>query len=155
MGTIAAVNPGVADLLQIVSNAGSPSLSSALSSSNLQSALQTASPADIAQLSSQALQLQVTNDLFASVDLSQTDGLFSALSPSTSNSGSNAALDNLLANLYSPTPAASPASPAAPASSLASQIATYQSNLQTEQLQALFGVDPTAGTPGSLVNVVA
>ena len=140
MGTVAAANPGVADLLQIVSNAGSPSLSSALSSSNLQSALQAASPADIVQLSSQALQLQVTNALFANP--SQTNELFSP-------SGSNAALNNLLANLYSPTP------PAAPASSLASQIATYQSNLQTEQLQALFGVDPTAGTPGSLVNVVA
>ena len=140
MGTVAAANAGVADLLQIVSNAGSQSLSSALSSSNLQSALQAASPADIVQLSSQALQLQVTNALFANP--SQTNEFFSP-------SGLNAALNNMLANLYSPTP------PAAPASSLASQIATYQSNLQTEQLQALFGVDPTAGTPGSLVNVVA
>jgi hypothetical protein len=147
MSTIASVNPGVADLLNILSNAGAPSLSSALSTAKIQSALQAASPADIAQLSDQAVQLQVANDLFASADPSQTDGLFSALSPPNSN----VTFENLLTNLYSPPSA----TPAAPAPSEASQIATYQSQLQTEQLQALFGVDTNAGTSGALLNVVA
>jgi hypothetical protein len=150
MGTVAPVNPGVADLLQILSNAGSPSLSSALSSSPVQAALQSASPADIVQLSIQATQLQVANDLFAPADPTQTDGLFSALSPSSSD----ADLNNLLTDLYSPPSATSPASAAAPAPTIADQIASYQSQLQTEQLQALFGVDPTVGTSGSLLNVV-
>jgi hypothetical protein len=108
MATIPTVNPGVSDLLQILSNAGSPSLTSALSSKNIQSALQAASPADIVQLSDQAVQLQVANSLFASADPSQTDGLFSALSPPSSSS---ALLDNLLTKLY---PAASTPSPANP-----------------------------------------
>jgi hypothetical protein len=154
MATIAAVNPGVSDLLQILSNAGSPSLTSALSSTNIQSALQAASPADIVQLSDQAVQLQVANDLFASADPSQTDGLFSALSPSSSNSSSNALLDNLLTNLYPAATTPSLASPPTQAS-LTDQIATYQGQLQTEQLQALYGVAPTAGTSGNLVNEVA
>jgi hypothetical protein len=150
ISSVAPVNQGVADLLQILSNAGSSSLSSAFSSPSIQSALQGASPGDIVQLSNQALQLQVANDLFANPDPTQTDGLFSALVPSTST----AALDSLLTNLYSPPSTASPVVPAAPAS-LTSQIATYQSQLQTEQLQALFGVDPTVGTSGTLLNVVA
>jgi hypothetical protein len=149
MGTVPSVNPGVTHLLQLLSDAGSPALSSALSSTSIQSALQAASPADIVQLSDQAVQLQVANDLFASADPSQTDGLFSALSPSNSN----LTFENLLNNLYSPS-SATPA-PAATPTSEASQIATYQSQLQTEQLQALFGVDPNAGTSGTLLNVVA
>jgi hypothetical protein len=151
MSTVTPVNPGVADLLQILSNAGSPSLSNALSSSNVESALQASSPADIVQLSNQALQLQVANDLFAGSDPSQTNGLFSTSSPSNSS----AALENLLSNLYSPPSTALPAGPAAPAPTVADQIATYQGELQTEQLQALFGIDPTAGTSGGLLNVVA
>jgi hypothetical protein len=155
MSTVAAVNPGVADLLQIVSNAGSPSISSLLASSSVQSALQSASPADVVQLSEQALQLQVENDLFAPADPTQTDGLYSALTSSSPTSSSNAALDGLLTDLYSPASTALPASPATPASTLTNQIATYQGELQTEQLQALFGVTPTVGTSGALLNVVA
>jgi hypothetical protein len=148
MSTVTSVNPGVAHLLQIFSNAGSPSLTSALSSSEVQSALQSASPADIAQLSDQALQLQVANDLFASADPSQTEGPFSAASPSSSS----LALENLLTNLYSPTSVTSPPSPVP---SLADQIATYQGNLQAEQLQAFFGVNPTSGTSGTQLDILA
>ena len=141
MSTVASVNPGVTALLQILSNAGSPALSSALSTTNIQSALQAASPADIVQLSDQAVQLQVANELFASTNPPQT------------NSNSNVTLENLLTDLYSPSPA--PPAGAAPPASAASQIAAYQSQLQTEQLQALFGVDPNAGTSGALLNIVA
>jgi hypothetical protein len=64
MGSVASVNPGVSDVLQILSNAGSTSLSSALSSKSVRSALESASSGDIVQLSQQALQLQEASDLF-------------------------------------------------------------------------------------------
>jgi hypothetical protein len=66
MGSIASVNPGVADVLQTLSGAASGALSSALSSSSVQSALQKATPSDIAQLSQLAQQLVEANGLFTS-----------------------------------------------------------------------------------------
>jgi hypothetical protein len=67
MGSVGAVNPGVGDLLQALYNNNS-SLSPVLSSSAVESAIQTASPADLVQLSAQALQLQQTGDLFGAYD---------------------------------------------------------------------------------------
>ena len=64
MASVTSVNPGVSDLLQTLSSVGSTSLSSALSSSKVQSALQTASPGDLVQLSQAALQLQQAVGLF-------------------------------------------------------------------------------------------
>jgi len=66
MASIAPVNPGVTDVLQLLSGAGSASVSSALSSTAVQSALQNASPSDLVQLSAAALQLQDVSDLFGS-----------------------------------------------------------------------------------------
>ena len=63
MGTVASTSAGIADLLQTLSNAGSP-LASTLSSPALKSALQNGSPADIVKLSDEALQLQETEGLF-------------------------------------------------------------------------------------------
>jgi hypothetical protein len=80
-------NPGLADVLSILSNSASPALSSLLSSSKVQSALQNASPADLVELSDQALQLQTVDSLF---------GAPSAASP-------NKTLDNIVANLTQPT----------------------------------------------------
>jgi hypothetical protein len=148
MGSVSSANPGVADLLQILSNAGSPALSSTLSSSPVQSALQNASPADLVQLSDQALQLQVANDLFGTPDPTQTDGLFS----DSSSSSSSATLDNLLSSLYSSTPGSTTANTP---TSAADQLAIYQGELQSEQTQALFGTNTTAGTSGTLLNVLA
>jgi hypothetical protein len=149
MGTVASVNPGVTDLLQILSNSGSSSLSSTLSSPQIQSALQNASPGDLVQLSNQALQLQEVNSLFGGSDPSQTSGLFSTSSPSSSS----ATLDNLLSALYSSSPGSTSSS--SPASSLASQVATYQSELQVEQAQALLGTGASDGASGTLLNVLA
>jgi hypothetical protein len=77
MGSANSVNPGVADVLQILSGAGSASLSSVLSSSSVQAALENASPGDIVQLSQQALQLQEAGLLFGSPGASQTVADFS------------------------------------------------------------------------------
>jgi hypothetical protein len=147
MGSVTSPNPGVADLLQVLSRAGSPSLSSALSSPSVQSALQNASPADLVQLSDQALKLQVANDLFGSPDPSQTSGLFS----DSSSSSSSATLDNLLTSLYSSSPGSTAAGTP---TSTANQLAIYQSESQSQQAQALFGTATTAATSGTLVNVL-
>jgi hypothetical protein len=72
MGSIASVNPGIADLLQTLSGAATGTLSSLLSSSATESALQNAPPADVAQLSQLAQQLAETNGLFGGSGESQT-----------------------------------------------------------------------------------
>jgi hypothetical protein len=72
MSSVTSVNPGVADLFHALSNTGSASVSSPLSLPGLQSALQTASPVDIVQLSQQALALQQVSGLFGTPDAFQT-----------------------------------------------------------------------------------
>jgi len=64
MSSVTSLNQGVTDLFQALSNTGSSSLSSVLSSPALQSALKTASPGDIVKLSEAALQLQSVGGLF-------------------------------------------------------------------------------------------
>jgi hypothetical protein len=71
MSAVASANSGVADLTQWLSSAES-GISSAVSSTVLQSALKSASPVDLAQLSQQAVQLQEVSGLFGSSDTSQT-----------------------------------------------------------------------------------
>lgn len=66
MGSLAPAASGVADLLQLFSSAGSASVSAALSSPAVASALQHASSGDVAHLSLQALQLQEASGLFGS-----------------------------------------------------------------------------------------
>jgi hypothetical protein len=147
MGSVTSPNPGIADLLQILSNSGSSALSSTLSSPTLQSALQHSSPSDLVQLSNQALKLQVANDLFGSPDPARTPGYFPAASPPSSS----ATLDNLLTSLYSSSPGSTAAGTP---TSTANQLAIYQSEVQSQQAQALFGTATTAGTSGTLVNVL-
>jgi hypothetical protein len=64
MGSVASTNAGLSDLLQTLSNENSPLLST-LSSPKVEAALEKAPASDIAQISDQALQLQVANALFA------------------------------------------------------------------------------------------
>jgi hypothetical protein len=71
MGSVNSVNPGAAGLLELVSKAVSPSLSSAFSSDAVQSALQAASPEDLVNLSEAALQAQVAGGLFANPETPQ------------------------------------------------------------------------------------
>lgn len=72
MSSVTSVNPAVSDLLQTFSSDAPASLSTALSAPAVQSALQNASPADLLQLSVQALQLQQVAGLFGNLDASQT-----------------------------------------------------------------------------------
>jgi len=140
MGSIASTNPaatstsssnGLADLMQTLSNENSPLLST-LSSPNIQSALETAPASDIVEISEQAMQLQATDALFGISDTSSTspdDSLFSALAD-TSSTTSSSASDSTLST----------------GSSLADQLAAYQSNMQVQDTQALFGNPSTTTT---------
>ncbi|MGD1070973.1 MAG: hypothetical protein ABSB15_12600 [Bryobacteraceae bacterium] len=60
-----APNSGIASLIEFLSGAGSPLIASVVSSSTVQSAIENASPADLIQLSSQALQYQQAEGLFS------------------------------------------------------------------------------------------
>lgn len=66
MSAVTSANSGFADLSLLLSSTGSASISSALSSPTVQSALKSAPPGDLVQLSQQALQLQEVSGLFAS-----------------------------------------------------------------------------------------
>lgn len=72
MTSVSSDPTGVADLLQTFSGTGASASSSALSSTKVQTALQSASPGDIVQLSDQAVQLQQVAGLFASSEQSAT-----------------------------------------------------------------------------------
>ncbi len=72
MTSVSSDPSGVADLLQTFSGTGASASSSALASTKVQTALQSASPGDIVQLSEQAVQLQQVSGLFASSDSSAT-----------------------------------------------------------------------------------
>jgi hypothetical protein len=80
---------GLADLMQVLSTAATPGISSLLSTSTVQSALQKAPVADVVQLSDQATQLEEVN------------GLFGAAAPTTTESA-GMAMQNLLTSIYSP-----------------------------------------------------
>jgi hypothetical protein len=102
MASIAPVNPGVTDVLQLLSGAGSASVASALSSTAVQSALQKASPTDLVQLSAAALQLQDVSDLFggsgsspATAAASPESQLISDLFGANSNAGAGSSLSLL------------------------------------------------------------
>jgi len=79
MSAVTSVNPGIADLSQLLSNTGSASISSALSTPSVQSALQNASPVDVATLSQEAVELQEANGLFGSPASSTTAAASSSL----------------------------------------------------------------------------
>jgi hypothetical protein len=87
MSSTSSTTTGITDLMQLISSAATPALSSLLSSTKLQSALAKAPPADIAQLSDQAMQLQ------------EADGLFAASTPTTTES-SGMAMQDLLTSIY-------------------------------------------------------
>lgn len=85
---MSSTSTGIADLMQIFSSAATPAVSSVLSSSSVQAALAKAPPADIVQLSEQAMQLQ------------EADGLFGAAAPTAAQS-SGMAMQDLLTSIYS------------------------------------------------------
>jgi hypothetical protein len=69
MSSVASANPGLTTLIQSLTQIGSP----LASSPQVVSALQKASPGDIAQLSSEAIQLQGVSALFGSIGSNFSD----------------------------------------------------------------------------------
>jgi hypothetical protein len=135
MGSVSSTNPGVASLLQILTNVNSPVVSSPAAVAGLEKA-----PAsDIAQLSVEALQLQSMDEMF---------GISNG-----ANQDPGATLTNLLASSEAAanaqaTSTATGSSAASPAPTAAEQMANYQSALQSAETQSLFGI----GTTGTLSN---
>jgi hypothetical protein len=139
MSSVASVNPGLNTLLQSLTQIGSP----LASSPQVVSALQKASPGDIAQLSSEAIQLQGVSALFGSIDsnlgdptaadpnnllatLEQslfTPGPASGSAYNSTSNNSNTLLANLEQTLAGSTPSGT----------------TSAGGLQSAQIQALFG----------------
>jgi hypothetical protein len=99
---------GISDLMQILSQAATPAVSSLLSSTEMQSALAKASPADLVQLSEQAMQLQETDGLFPSTNPTQAQQFGSPIAMPDATQAMNPGLEmqNVLMSIYSPgTPA--------------------------------------------------
>jgi hypothetical protein len=90
MGSVS--NTGVTSLLQILSDSGSP----VLSSPALVSDLQNASPADIIQLSISAIQLQGMDTLLGISPSDASDGLQAAENQALLGTGSSGSSDPLL-----------------------------------------------------------
>jgi hypothetical protein len=152
MGSVSSTSPNLSTLLQNLS-VESPQLSSMLSTPEMQSALQKASPGDLAQLSDQALQLQQVGLLFgnsgstASTGASDSNSLFSVLSPGSSAAGPEQILEALDSSLGVAAP-----NGATPNSTSSNQVASSVSGFQAQELNALFGatqtVDPLLNTLG-------
>ena len=134
MGSVStSANLGVTDLLQTLSNLNSP----VVSSKTAVSALESASPADLVQLSSAAIELSNVDAMFgiSTSSSSGTSNLLTSLEDQGATTGSTAS--TLLTS----------ASPAA-------QNANYQSAIQAEVTNGLFGTSTTNALSGSLFSVI-
>jgi len=129
MGSVSSTNAGLSDLLQTLTNENSPLLAT-LSSPSVEAALENAPAADIVQISDQALQLQVTDELFGQ--------------PSTSNSPTNSLFSQLEA-----------VGSGASGASLADQLAAYQGSSQLQETQSLLGITQPTNPQSSLFDVFA
>jgi hypothetical protein len=138
MGSVASAGFSVANLLQTLTS-GSPQVSSALSSSTVQTALQSASTSDLVELSGQAVQLQEADLLFGDSNTATgapiTPTIPSALNP----------LSSLMSSSSSTAPSTAP---------LADQLAGYQSDLQSQEMQSLFGIAQSSPALSSLFDVL-
>ena len=141
---VSSTSPNVAQLLQTLSTT-SPQLSSILSTSKMQAALEKASPGDLAQLSDQALELQQVAQMFGSSDSPQPsvlDTLAGLLFPAPQVPGSGTPADPMLQALESSLGVAGPSGPTS-SSAPSNQIANSASGFQAQQLNALFGIPQT------------
>jgi hypothetical protein len=150
VASAASTNPGLTNLLQSLTQIGSP----LASSPQVVAALQKSSPADIAQLSEEAIQLQGVDSLFGSIDGNSIDSsstdpnnLFATLDQSLAAPGSslgslynNTSNDSntLLTNLEQ-TLAGSSASGSSTATGTSTSGTTSAGGLQAAQVQALLG----------------
>lgn len=106
---------GLVNLMQMLTSAAPPAVSSLIASQNVQAALAQSSPQDIVQLSDQAMQLQMADGLFGGSGASSQGGLTMAdlfasiLSPPSSSADAlsqtetaNLAQQNVLSAVYNP-----------------------------------------------------
>src|SRR5208283_240819 len=129
MGSVSSANPGVANLLQMLSASGSP----VLSSPKVTSALEKASATDIVQLSMDAIQSQGVNTMFAIPGGSNADADSNSVNLAdllTGSTGASATSPDTNGNALVSSEALCDASPA-------DQLAYYQSAAQTAQTQSL------------------
>jgi len=140
MGAVASTNPGLANLLQTLSNVNSP----LLSSPSAVSALEKASPSDIVKLSTAATQLEEMTAIFADSNASAFGGLESA------NSGFST-LNSLEAALASSANASAGVAPASSSSVTlpSNELSQYQGSVQAAEADALLGTG-LAGNTDSL-----
>jgi hypothetical protein len=143
MGSVSSsLNPGVADLLQALSNVNSP----VMSSPAVVSALEKAPASDIVQLSNEALQLQSVDAMFG----------ISTGSSTGANTNMTSLLESLKSSATAPGSAANgqTASNVLSTASPADQLANYEAALQASQTQGLFGATSSNGLVGSLFNTM-
>jgi len=138
MGSVSSVNPGVQDLLQTLSNVDSP----VLSSSKAVSALQSASPSDIVQLSMEATQLEGIDTMFGMTNTasSTADPILASLENLATGSNSSAATGS---------------SGASTTTSAATRALNSETALQAAETQALFGAGNTDPLANSLFSTTA
>jgi hypothetical protein len=142
MGSVSTINPGVASLLQTLSN-----VSPALSSPAVQSALENASPQDVVQLSEAATQLESVDAMFGVPSSSSTASPLNLEALLTGSAGAATASPDAASNALSSSPAVSTASSP-------DQLANYQTALQAQVTQGLFDPGGTGTPSGSLSNVI-
>jgi hypothetical protein len=134
MSSVSSLNPGVADLLQTLSNLGSP----LASSSKDVSALEKASPADLVQLSTAAMQLENVDAMFGGTTGSNADT-------------SGTSLEDVLAETASSSASASSSSSS---TASASSTATTAAQLQSAEVQSLLDSGASGGLTGSLFDEI-
>jgi hypothetical protein len=138
MGSVSSsLNPGVADLLQTLTNVNSP----IASSQTVVNALEKAPPSDIVRLSAEATQLEGVDALFgvsspAASSATNMDTLFGLPTQSTSSS------DNVFQAMENAGAALSPAE----------QASSDQSAAQSQLAQGLFGAG--SNLTGTLLNTL-
>jgi hypothetical protein len=143
MGSVSTINPGVENLLQTLTNLGSPVVSSPAEVS----ALEKAPASDIVQLSMEATQLEGVEAMFgmpsSPVDMNSATNLEELLTGSAGTSTT----PQTEANTLLTSAALTNASPA-------DQLAVNQANLQASEAQGLLGTGTTDGLTNSLFDVM-
>jgi hypothetical protein len=139
MGAVSSTNPGVANLLQLLSNVNSP----VASSPSAVAALEKAAPSDIAQLSEEAIQLQGMDEMFG-------------LENGTANPATT--LANLLAGpeeaAATEDSATASGTAATATSSSSTSLADQLANSQLAEVQGLFGTGTSNSASNSLLNLI-
>jgi hypothetical protein len=142
-------NPGFSHLARILAGPGavlgSPTLASPTTESNLQNG-----PTSVTQLSNPALQLQAVAGLFGSGVSSLDQSLSSSASSLLDSLSANSTVSS--GNSGSPQTGSNSSSNSSPP---ADQLAAYEAQLQMQQTQALFGIDPTATSKTGILNLLA